>query len=62
MKREERRLRAKLQLRQGEDDSGEEEDEADEGDDEEGAGWGARKRAYYDADEVGQPPCIPYPG
>ena len=52
VKKEERRLRAKLQLRQGEDESEEDEDEADEEDGEEGAGWGARKRAYYDADEV----------
>ena len=51
MKREERRLRAKLQLRQGEDDLEDDDEEADE-EDEEDAGWGTRKRAYYDADEV----------
>ena len=59
VKREEKRLRAKLQLRQGEDDLEEDEDEADEEDDEEDAGWGIRKRAYYDADEVRRQPCIP---
>ena len=46
-------MRAKLQLRQGEHDDleGDDEDE-DEDEDEEAAGWGAKKRAYYDADEV----------
>ena len=52
MKREEKRLRAKLQLQQGEHDDLEGDDE-DEDEDEEAAGWGAGKRAYYDADEVG---------
>ena len=46
-------MRAKLQLQQGEHDDleGNDEDE-DEDEDEEAAGWGAKKRAYYDADEV----------
>ncbi|KAK9904141.1 hypothetical protein WJX75_005357 [Coccomyxa subellipsoidea] len=48
LKKQEKRLRAKLQLQQGE---GEDLEDQDEEDDEDGALWGAKKRAYYDADE-----------
>lgn len=48
VKKQEKRLRAKLQLQQGEDEDLEDQDEED---DEDGALWGAKKRAYYDADE-----------
>lgn len=59
MKREEKRLRAKLQLRQGEHDGLEDdEEEEDDEEDEEGAGWGTKKRAYYDADEVRGASCL----
>ena len=48
VKKQEKRLRAKLQLQQGEDDDLEDQEgEADEDD----MLWGAKKRAYYDADE-----------
>ena len=48
MKRQEKALRAKLRLQQGEDDDGDEEP-----DDEEDDGlWGGKKRAYYG--EAGQ--------
>ena len=56
VKREEKRLRAKLQLRQGEDDLGDDDEEEDTEEDEEGAGWGTKKRVYYDADGVSSLP------
>lgn len=44
MKRQEKQLRAKLRLQQGEDeDAGDD----DEGDEEVDTTWGAKKRAYY---------------
>lgn len=48
VKKQEKQLRAKLQLQQGEDDDlKDQEEEADDDD----MLWGAKKRAYYDADE-----------
>ncbi len=60
VKREEKRLRAKLQLRQGEDDPGDDDEEEDTEEDEEGAGWGTKKRVYYDADGVSSLPIKEY--
>ena len=60
VKREEKRLRAKLQLRQGEDDLGDDDEEEGTEEDEEGAGWGTKKRIYYDADGVSSLPLKEY--
>ena len=49
VKRQERLLRSQLQLQQGE---GSEEEESEEEEAEKGAGWGARKGAYYEHGEV----------
>lgn len=49
VKRQERLMRAKIQLQQGEgSDSGESEEEEEQ----EARGWGARKGAYYEQGEV----------
>lgn len=53
VKKQERLLRAKLQLQQGEDDDREEDEE--EGEEDEDVRWGAKKRAYYDAEEEVRP-------
>jgi hypothetical protein len=55
VKKQERILRAKLQLQDDGDINDEEADEADD----ENILWGAKKRAYYDADEQvsGNLPC-----
>ena len=49
VKKQERLLRAKLQLQEGEDGDRDDQEESEE--DEEDVRWGAKKRAYYDAEE-----------
>ena len=56
MKRQERALRAKLRLQQGEDEDGDEEPD----DEEEDGLWGGKKRAYYgEADQEEARACLP---
>ncbi len=58
VKKQEKRLRAKLQLQKGEDEDLDDQDEEAEEDE---RLWGAKKRAYYDADEQVIPTSFLHP-
>lgn len=53
VERQERALRSRLQLQQGEDSDSEDEPEGTKG-----AGWGSKKRAYYEDNQVNLAPGV----